>query len=146
MSILYNSLYYFTTATTLMSGGLGFLLKLQSFYRPDAYLIGDNLTVGTGKTAFEILSTYVFGIIYVGPLIGMTYAHFEGSAAAKRAAAMMPFVYHTASIIGVLKVFPQALNPQVAPLSSAAGMHVVYALLFGLLIWSADDVSKVKAQ
>jgi hypothetical protein len=102
--------------------------------------------VGTGKTAFEILSTYVFGIIYVGPLIGMTYAHFEGSAAAKRAAAMMPFVYHTASIIGVLKVFPQALNPQVAPLSSAAGMHVVYALLFGLLIWSADDVSKVKAQ
>ena len=138
-SILYNSLYYFTTATTLLSGGLGFLLKIPAFYRPDAYLIGSELSIGTGKTPFEVLATYVFGIIYVGPLIGMTYAHIEGSAAAKRAAALMPFIYHSASIMGVLKIFPQALNPAVAPLTSAAGMHVVYAILFGLLIWSAED-------
>jgi hypothetical protein len=144
-SLLYNSLYYFTTATTLMSGGLGFLLKIPAFYRPDAYLIGETLTVGKGKTPFEVLATYVFGIMYVGPLIGMTYAHFEGSAAAKRAAALMPFLYHTASILGVLHIFPKALNPQVAPLSSAAGMHIVYAALFGLLMWSADDNVSVKS-
>ena len=40
MPSLYILLFYFTTLTTLLSGLLGFGLKLPQFYRPDAYLIG----------------------------------------------------------------------------------------------------------
>ena len=125
-----------------MSGGLGFLFKVPAFYRPDAYLI--NGIPATGTTPFETLSTYVFGVIYCGPIVGMVFAHFEGSAAAKRAAALMPFIYHAASVFGVLYVFPHALNPAVAPLNAAAGMHAFYALLFAALFYSAKDEGKVK--
>ena len=141
--MLYTALFYFTTGTTLLSGGLGFLLKLPAFYKPDAYLIGPvgALVPGTGETPFEKLSTFVFGTMYVGPLVGMVYAHFEGSAAAKRAACLMPLVYHAASVLGVLRVFPSALNPAIAPLPAAAGMHAVYAGLFAALFFAATDAA-----
>ena len=140
---LYTCLFAFTTATTLLSGGLGFLLKLPAFYRPDAYLIGARgaLAAGTGETPFEVLATFVFGTMYVGPLVGMVYAHVEGSAAAKRAACLMPLIYHAASVVGVLRVFPAALNPAVAPLTSAAAMHAVYAGLFAALFYAATDAA-----
>ena len=48
-------------------------------------------------------------------------------------------MYHIASTVGVLYVFPHALNPHVASLSMAAGMHVFYAALFALLWYYADD-------
>ncbi len=138
--MLYTTLFYFTAGTTLLSGGLGFLLKLPAFYRPDAYLVGPHtaLAPGTGETPFEMLSTYVFGIVYCGPLVGMAYAHLEGSAAAKRAACLMPLVYHAASAVGLLR-FKAALNPAVAPLPTAVGMHVVYAGLFAALFYAATD-------
>lgn len=141
MALLYTCLFWFLFVTTLMSGGLGFFGKLSSIYRPDAYLIGplSELTVGTGTSPFEELSTFVFGIVYVGPLVGMLYAHLDGSASSKRAASLMPLVYHASSVVGVLFVFPHALNPAVAPLASAAAMHGVYAALFALLFWSAED-------
>ena len=141
--MLYTALFYFTTGTTLLSGGLGFLLKLRDFYRPDAYLIGarDSLAPGTGATPFEELATFVFGVVYVGPLVGMAYAHVEGSAAARRAACLMPLVYHAASVLGVLRVFPAALNPAVAPLPAAAAMHAVYAGLFAALFFAATDAA-----
>jgi hypothetical protein len=66
----------------MMSGGLGFLLKIPGLYRPDVYvIIGQDgiITPGTGGTPFEICATYVFAIIYLGPLVGMVYAHIEGS-------------------------------------------------------------------
>ena len=140
--MLYTILFWGTTITTMMSGGLGFLLKIPAFYRPDAYIV--NGVPGTGLTPFEVAATYVFGIIYCGPIVGMVYAHLEGSAAAKRAAALMPLIYHAASVLGVLHVFPHALNPVVAPLNAAAGMHIVYALLFAALFYSAKDDVKVK--
>ena len=145
--MLYTSLFYFTTGTTLLSGGLGFLLKLPAFYKPDAYLLGPRgaLAPGTGGTPFEELATFVFGTIYCGPIVGMVYAHFEGSAAAKRAACLMPLVYHAVSVLGVLRVFPAALNPAVAPLPAAAAMHGVYALLFSALFYAAADVGKAKS-
>ena len=148
VSMLYAVLFYFTTITTLLSGGLGFLLKLPAFYKPDAYLLGPRnaLVVAKGDTPFEELATFVFGTIYVGPLVGMMYAHFEGSAAAKRAACLMPLVYHAASVLGVLSIFPAALNPAVAPLAAAAGMHAVYAGLFaGLFVSAADAPGRAKA-
>ena len=134
--------------TTLLSGLLGFGLKLPQFYRPDAYLIGarDALSIGTGETPFEKLATFVFFIIYVGPLVGMAYAHFEGSAAAKRAACLMPLFYHALSVIGVLQVFPNAMNPHVAPLYSAAGIHAVYAMLLIALFWAVENVGKAKTK
>ena len=142
MGLLYTSLFWFVLATTLMSGGLGFLLKFPSFYRPDAYLVGEDLAVGRGDTAFEVLATYVFGLIYVLPLFGMAYAHWAGSAVAIRAAALMPMLYHAASVAGVLFVFPAALNPIVAPLTMAAGSHAFYAALLLLLMWSAEDAKR----
>jgi hypothetical protein len=139
--MLYNVLFFFTTGTTLLSGGLGFLLKLPAFYKPGAYLICPRgaLVPGRGDTPFEELSTFVFGVMYVGPLVGMAYAHMEGSAAAKRAACLMPLIYHAASVLGVLRVFPAALNPAVAPLPAAAAMHAVYAGLFAALLFAAAD-------
>lgn len=139
MGRLYSILFYLITSTTLLSGGLGFLLRLPAFYRPDAYLVGAERAVGTGETPFERCATFVFGLIYVLPLVGMVYAHIEGSAAARRTAALMPLLYHAASVFGVLAVFPDALNPVVAPLDKAAGMHVAYALLCAALFWAAGD-------
>ncbi|KAL3822782.1 hypothetical protein ACHAXA_005947 [Cyclostephanos tholiformis] len=154
-SRLYARLYWFCTITTLMSGGLGFLLKVPGIYRPDAYIIvaigsdGREEDVvaapGTGTTPFEICATYVFAIVYLGPLLGMTYAHVRGGMDAKRAAIMMPLVYHLASTVGVVYVFPHALNPDVAPIGSAAGMHAFYAVLFALLWYYAEDDMKSNA-
>ena len=149
MSIAYAALYWFVIATTLMSGALGFLLKLPNFYFPHVYLVTTGpsgaLSAGTGLTPFEVLATYTFGILYVAPLVGMVYAFFEGSAAAKRAACLMPFVYHAASVWGVLEVFPAALNPAVATLASAAGMHAFYAVLLAVLVVFASDANKQKS-
>lgn len=137
MGLLYNSLFYFTSITTALSGGLGFLLKLPAFYKPEAYLIGG--LPATGKTQFELVATFVFGLVYTTPLPGLVYAHVQGSTVAKRVAALAPLAYHAASVYGVLAVFPSGLNPAVAPLASAAGMHVVYALLFAAQAWAAED-------
>ena len=146
MSLVYNGLFWFVFVTTLMSGGLGFLLKVPNFYFPNVYLIGpkEELTVGTGTTPFEILASYVFGIVYVGPLVGMLFAFYEGSAAALRASLLMPLVYHTASIFGVLWVFPHAMNPAMTTLASAAGMHAFYAVLLCILFVAAKDADKMK--
>ena len=139
--LLYTVLFHLIVSTTLMSGGLGFLAKLRGVYTPDAYLVGPAaaLQVGTGSTPFERCATFVFGLMYVLPLAGMVFAHVQGSGAARRAAALTPLLYHAASVVGVLYVFPDALNPAVAPLSSAAAMHGVYALLCGALFWAAGD-------
>lgn len=148
MSVAYAALYWFVIVTTLMSGALGFLLKLPNFYFPDVYLItgpSGALAAGTGSTPFEVLATYTFGILYVAPLVGMTYAFLEGTAAAKRAACLMPFGYHVASVWGVLVVFPNALNPAVATLASAAGMHAFYAFLLAALVVFATDTNKMKS-
>jgi hypothetical protein len=71
----------------------------------------------------------------------MAYAHLEGSAAAMRAACLMPMVYHAASVLGVVHVFPAALNPTVAPLPAAAAMHGLYAGLFSMLFYAAKDAA-----
>ena len=56
---------------------------------------------GDGSTPFEHVATFVFGLIYVLPLVGMLYAHFEGSVAAKRAAVLTPLLYHAASVLSI---------------------------------------------
>ena len=54
-------------------------------------------------------------------------------------------LYHLASVYGVLHVFGDHLNPEVAPLPVAAGMHAVYAGLFCIMILLAsDDLPSVK--
>jgi hypothetical protein len=149
MGAFYQVLFWFTVVTTAMSGGLGFLLKLPNFYHPNAYLVYNSngqLTAGSGTTPFEVVSTYVFAMMYLIPLSGMLFAHWQGSAAAKRAAILTPFIYHAASVYGVIIVFPHGLNPAVASLSAAAGLHVVYAFLFALLFWLAEDNAKPKSQ
>lgn len=135
MGALYTTLFWFITVTTAISGGLGFLLKLPGFYKPDAYLI--NGRPATGTTPFEQTATFVFALVYLTPLVGMAYAHVEGSAGARRAAALVPLAYHAASVFGVLFVFPHDLNPAVAPLAFAAAIHAAYAGLCGALFWAA---------
>ena len=141
-SLLYHVLFWFYTITAIIIGGLGFLLKIPGLYRPDVYMIIGHdgmLAPGTGGTPFEFWATNVFAIVYLGPLVGMVYARIEGSKVAKRTSIIMPLVYHISSIMGVLFVFPHALNPHVASVTMAAGMHVFYAALFALLWYSADD-------
>lgn len=81
----------------------------------------------------------MFGLTYCIPLVGMGYAHVQGSAAARRTAALAPLAYHLASAAGVVAVFPHALNPAVAPIASAVTMHLVYAALCAALVWAAED-------
>jgi hypothetical protein len=148
-SRIHNGLYWFLTITTAMSGGLGFLCKLDGFYHPDAYLVYNDrgqLTPGRGTTPFEVCATYVIAVAYLAPLVGMTYAKWwttssstAAAAAAARSAGLFPFVYHAAMIPGVLYIFPHALNPSKASLPAAAAMHVVYAALFFWYIVTADD-------
>lgn len=139
---IHNGLYWVLIVTTFLSGGLGFLFKIDGFYNPDAYLVYNaqgQLLPGDGTTPFEVCATFVIAIAYVGPLVGMMYAKWQGSKAAKQAAAIFPMLYHASMIPGVLWVFPQALDPVKAPLGAAAAMHVVYAGLFGWLIYTAED-------
>ena len=58
---------------------------------------------------------------------------------------MAPALYHLSSTYGVLAVFGEYLNPAVAPIHAAAGMHIFYAFLFVLLyVFARDDSAKVK--
>jgi hypothetical protein len=139
---IHNGLYWFLTVTTFMSGGLGFLFKIDGFYNPDAYLVYNSqgqLLPGDGTTPFEICATFVIAIAYVAPLVGIMYAKWQGSAAAKQAAAIFPLVYHASMIPGVLWVFPHSLDPIKAPLGAAASMHAVYAGLFYMFVRTAED-------
>jgi hypothetical protein len=144
---IHNGLYWLLTVTTAMSGGLGFLFKLDGFYNPDAYLVYNaqgQLRPGDGSTPFEVCATYVIAVTYLGPLVGMAYAKYwqAGSPAAQQAAAIFPLVYHAAMVPGVFYVFPHALNPVKAPRTAAAAMHVVYAALFYLFFATAATVAK----
>lgn len=137
-------LLWFTTVTTLISGS-AFLFKIPSLYRPDAYLIDDR--PATGTTSFETVATFVFGCIYLVPVFGLMHAHLvERTASARRSATIAPMMYHFMSTFGVLFVFPESLNPEVAPLSTAAGMHMCYGILFAVMYYIAqDDAIKTKA-
>jgi hypothetical protein len=44
-------------------------------------------------------------------------------------------------VLGVMHVFPAALNPAVAPLPAAAAMHGIYAGLFSMLFYAAKDAA-----
>ena len=74
-----------------------------------------------------------------GEIAGLVHAHFEGTASARRSAAVAPIIYHLASMFGVLYIFGRGLNPAVAPQSTAAGMHGVYSALFVWLYYLASD-------
>jgi hypothetical protein len=148
---IHNGLYWLLTVTTAMSGGLGFLCKLNGFYNPDAYLIYNAqglLRPGDGSTPFEVCATYVIAVTYLGPLVGMTYAKYwhARSPAAQQAAAIFPLVYHAAMVPGVFYVFPHALNPVKAPLGAAAAMHIVYAALFYLFFTTAGAANDRQQQ
>lgn len=148
MSKLYTSLFWFVTMTSLLSGFFGFLCKIPFLYYPQVYLIGDiaNQRPGNGSTPFERLATFVFGLIYVLPMLGMFYAHFhKGSTAiTKRAALIMPWAYHIASTYGIFFVFPDALNQDFTSLGNAAMQHAFYAVLFSILFMACED-SKMTA-
>jgi len=146
-TIIHNGLFWFLTVTTLMSGGLGFLLKIDAFYNPDVYLVynsqGD-LLPGDGTTPFEVCAHYVIGIAYVGPILGMLYAKLEGSAAAKKAASVFPLAYHCSMIPGVVLVFSHALDQEKAPLGAAVSMHALFAALFYVFYQTAENDPKAK--
>jgi hypothetical protein len=48
-------------------------------------------------------------------------------------------LYHAMSVVGVYAVFGQYLNPAMTTIHSAAAMHAVYAILFGLLYCTAKS-------
>lgn len=105
------------------------------------YLLGaqNSLHPGDGSTPYEELTHFVFALMYLLPLVGMLYAHWQGSAAARNAAILMPLSYHLASVVGVWFVFPQALNPVIAHLYVAALTHLFYAILLLALYRTAVD-------
>jgi hypothetical protein len=144
MTVFASILFWVVTVTTCMSG-VGFLFRIPKLYHPDAYMI-DGLP-GTGETGFEKLATFVFASVYLAPIAGVMYAYFfEGdSHAAMRSACISPMMYHAMSVVGVYFVFGEHLNPEVASNHTAAAMHIVYAILFGILYWTAtgdDDTTK----
>ena len=84
-------------------------------------------------------SNFVFACVYLAPIAGVVYAYFleNDNDAAMRFARNSPMIYHVMSTLGVYFVFGDYLNPEVAPIHSAASMHIVYAILFALLYWTA---------
>ncbi len=87
---------------------------------------------GTGATPFERLAAFVFGLVYLVPLVGLLHAHFycDGNI---RSAATVPAAYHLMSSMGCLFVFSDALNPALASSLSSATMHFVFFVLFVVL-------------
>ena len=146
MTVFATILFWFVSVTTCISG-MGFLFRIPKLYHPEVYMV--NELPGTGETDFEKVATFVFASVYLAPIAGVLYAGLlEGdSHAAMRAASISPMVYHAMSVVGVYFVFGQNLNPEVASIHAAAGMHIVYAILFGLLYWTAtgdDDDTTTK--
>ena len=141
MSVFGSVLCWFLIVTTCMSG-FGFLFKIPGLYHPDAYIVNDE--PGTGNTGFEKIATYVFACVYLTPIAGVIHAFFSDSNPAMRSASISPMLYHIMSFFGVYFVFGQYLNPAMASIHTAAAMHGVYAILFGLLYWTAiaDDSMK----
>ena len=103
------------------------------------------LTPGAGTTPFEAVAHFVFALVYLVPVVGMLYAHVQGSRAAKRAATLTPLVYHAASVVGALYVFPHGLNAAAAPLSQVVGTHAMMAVLLAVLFFACDDVPRAKS-
>ena len=139
MGRLYTFLFWFLTIGTCSSGS-AFIFKTPGWYHPDAYLV--NGMPGTGKTDFEITATFVFALVYLTPIFGFVHAHYEGTASARRSASIAPMLYHLGSTLGVLFIFGDYLNPEVAPISLAAGMHAVMAILFVAMYFMAFDEPK----
>lgn len=94
---------------------------------------------GTGETDFEKIATFVFGTVYIAPIGGVIYAYFAhgGVSEGMQSACIAPLLYHTLSVVGVYFVFGQYLNPSLTSKHSAAAIHGLYAILFGLLFWAA---------
>jgi hypothetical protein len=136
MTVFGEVLFWFLALTTCVSG-FAFLFKIPGVYRPDAYIVDG--APGTGQTGFEKVATFVFACVYLAPISGVIHAYFdaENQNAAMRSASMAPMVYHIMSFLGVYFVFGEYLNPALASVDSAAAMHGVYAVLFGLLYWTA---------
>jgi hypothetical protein len=134
MSVFASVLFWFVTVTTCMSG-FGFLFKIPNLYHPNAYIVND--APGTGQTGFEKIATFVFACVYLAPIAGVVYGYFIGSNAALRSACIAPMLYHVMSFFGVYFVFGEYLNPEMTTIHGAAAMHGVYAVLFGVLFWTA---------
>jgi hypothetical protein len=121
--------------------GLGYLFKVHFIYFPFAYMLGpeDDLQPGTGETPYELATSYVFAWVHLMPLFGMVVAYFSGSRIAKIATSMPLFVYHLASIYGLIFVFPKALNPEFISLPLTVRNHLSHAALFAAMMWAAED-------
>ena len=117
---------------------------MPNFYRPDVYLLAPGVP-GAGTTPFEAVAHFVFALVYLVPLVGMLYAHCQGSRAAKCAACLTPLCYHAASVVGALYIFPHGLNAAAAPLSQVVGTHAVMAVLLVALFFACDDAPRAKS-
>lgn len=122
--------------------GFGFLFKIPGLYHPEAYIVNDE--PGTGNTGFEKTATFVFACVYLTPIAGVIHAFFSFSDVAMRSASIAPMLYHVMSFFGVYFVFGQYLNPALTSIHTAAAMHGVYAILFGILYWTATGDDSVK--
>ena len=137
---IYVPLFWYFIVFNLHDG-LGYLFKVHFIYFPFAYMLGpeDDLKPGTGETPYELATSYIFAWVHLMPLLGMLVAHFSGSRIAKISASLPLFVYHLASIYGLIFVFPMALNPEFISLPLTVRNHLSHAGLFAAMMWAAED-------
>ncbi len=125
--LVYRCLFWLLVITSSISG-LSLLVQRGS-YRPDAYLV--NGVPGTGQTPFERLAAFVFGLVYLVPILAMVYSYFFERSV--RSTSISPAAYHLISSFGCLFVFPDALNPALASPFTSAMLHFAFFILFCLL-------------
>ena len=132
-----------------LSLGLSAFLKLPPVWKPGFIMIGASGSEkpGVGDTGIESYISAYTGIANFAPFIAVIYGQISGSREAKRAASIFPILYHLALGLRLLLFNSDGhgLNPEIAPLSVAAGGHISFGIICCGLYYFAENSPSFKA-
>jgi len=126
------------SAISSLAVGCVYLFRVPSVYRPDVFLI--NREPGTGQTECERMLAFLIGCVFVMPILGLAISHLkEGTASARRSAAIPPLMVHAACVIGISFLYQDAINPDVVGFEVILVAHMILGNMFFVLYLIACD-------
>lgn len=131
--IFHTSFWLITIYHILVFIGNFFLMGPLQF-EPTAYLLNGEQIQNIGNGIIRFL-TLIWGLWYMGTILGVIYAYFKKSEMAMKAAIVAPTFYNVVTGIGTITFIAniQVFNTKVVPLSTICILHFVAAGLFIIL-------------
>lgn len=138
--IFHTSFWLITIYHLLVFLGNVFLVGPLQF-APAAYLLNGEPLQNIGNDIIRFL-IIIWGIWYMGSILGVVYAYFKKSDIAMKAAVLAPTLYNLVTGIGIFTFFIniQVFNTDVVPISAISIMHFFAASLFIVLFILAKKV------